>query len=296
VPDDLDPRQRGVTKTVEYAFDDWCIAQVAAKLHKDADYTEFINRSGYWKNVFDSVAHFVRPKDSKGKWMLPFDPQESIGFQEGNSWIYSWYVPQDVGGLIHAMGGEQSFDQKLDSLYKGPVSKNAASGNNGYYGLSEFSNEPSHHVPYLYAYVGKPWKTAEKVNHILTHFYSNQPNGLCGNDDCGQTSAWYVFSSLGFYPVNPASGEYVLGSPLSDFSEINLSNGKVFAVKAENLSSHNIYIQKVTLNGQPYAKTFVKHSDILKGGELVLYMDAKPSLTWGINPEDWPGKDSKNKN
>ena len=296
VPDDLDPRQRGVTKTVEYAFDDWCIAQAAHKMHKDTDYTEFMNRSGYWKNVFDSVSHFVRPKDSKGQWMLPFDPQESVGFQEGNSCIYSWYVPHDVGGLIHAMGGEQSFEQKLDSLYKGPVRKNAAPGNNGYYGLSEFSNEPSHHVPYLYTYVGKPWKTAEKVNHILTHFYSNQPNGLCGNDDCGQTSAWYVFSSLGFYPVNPASGEYVLGSPLSDFSEINLSNGKVFAVRAVNLSRQNIYIQKVILNGQPYAKTFVKHADILNGGELVLYMDAKPSLTWGINPENRPGIDEKTKN
>jgi len=288
VPDDLDPRQRGVTKTVEYAFDDWCIAQVALKLQKDVEYAEFMKRSGYWKNVFDSDSHFVRPKDSKGNWMLPFDARESVGFQEGNAWIYSWYVPQDIHGLIHAMGGEKSFDQKLDSLYNGPIRSNATPGNNGYYGLSEFSNEPSHHVPYLYAYVGKPWKTAEKVNHILTQFYNNQPNGLCGNDDCGQTSAWYVFSSLGFYPVNPASGEYVLGSPLSDLSEISLSNGKTFVVKAVNLNKQNIYIQKATLNGIPYTKSFLRHADILCGGELVLYMDGKPSETWGFRPEDRP--------
>ena len=290
VPDDLDPRQRGVTKTVEYAFDDWCIAQVARKLNNLPVYDEFMKRSSYWKNVFDPATGFARPKDSQGKWMLPFNPKESIGFQEGNAWIYTWYVPQDVAGLITAMGGADRFELKLDTLYNAPDPTKRDRDNNGYYGLSEFSNEPSHHVPYLYSYVGKPWKTAEKVNHILTKFYSDQPNGLCGNDDCGQTSAWYVLSSMGFYPVNPASGEYVLGSPLADQSDLTLENGKHFIITAKNLSKENIYIQKATLNGTPYAQSFIRHSDILKGGELILFMDKKPSETWGTKAEDWPGK------
>ncbi len=289
VPDDLDPRQRGVTKTVEYAFDDWCIAQVAKKMGYQSDYQDFLARSAYWKNVFDSVSNFVRPKDSKGNWMLPFTPQESIGFQEGNAWIYTWFVPQDVYGLIHAMGGEDNFDRKLDSLYNGPEKPYRNLRNHGFYGLSEFSNEPSHHVPYLYSYVGKPWKTAEKVNHILTKFYSNQPNGLCGNDDCGQTSAWYVLSSLGFYPVNPANGEYVLGSPLATSSDLVVGNGKHFVIRAENLSKQNIYIQKATLNGEQYTKSFLNHSDVMKGGELVLFMSGLPAASWGVRPEDRPG-------
>lgn len=290
VPEDLDPRQRGVTKTVEYAFDDWCIAQVAQKLGLRDDYEQFVKRSNYWKNVFDRETGFVRPKDSAGKWMVPFDPQSGTGFQEGNSWIYSWYVPQDVYGLIDAMGGEVNFDCKLDSLYNGPEKPYRNLTNHGFYGLSEFSNEPSHHVPYLYSYLGKPWKTAEKVNHILTKFYSNKPNGLCGNDDCGQTSAWYVLSAVGFYPVNPANGEYVLGSPLSAKTEFFLENGKQFVIKADNLNRQNIYIQRAELNGKPYTKSFINHSDIMQGGELVLYMGGKASLTWGAAPEDRPGK------
>jgi predicted alpha-1,2-mannosidase len=290
VPDDCDPRQRGVTKTVEYAFDDWCIAMVAKRLGSQSDYSIFIQRSGYWKNVFDPATGFVRPKNARGEWMLPFDPKESIGFQEGNAWIYTWYVPQDIYGLIAAMGGDSHFEQKLDSLYNGPAKSGNQSGNVGYYGLSEFSNEPSHHVPYLYSYIGKPSKTAEKVNHILTEFYSNKPNGLCGNDDCGQTSAWYVLSSLGFYPVNPSGGEYVLGTPMASRSEISLYNGKHFVIRAENLNKQNIYIQKAELNGLPYTKSYLKHTDILTGGELVLHMDRQPSVTWGVRPEDMPGR------
>ncbi len=290
VPDDLDPRQRGVSKTVEYAFDDWCIAMVAKKMGSLADYNNFIKRSGYWKNVFDPATGFVRPKNAKGEWMLPFDPRESIGFQEGNAWIYTWYVPQDIYGLVAAMGGASRFDQKLDSLYNGPVKSGNQSGNIGYFGLSEFSNEPSHHVPYLYSFVGKPWKTAEKVNHILTEFYSNKPNGLCGNDDCGQTSAWYVLSSLGFYPVNPVGGEYVLGTPMAAKSDILLDGAKHFVIRAETLSKQNIYIQKAELNGLSYTKSYIRHDDIQNGGELVLHMDSKPSDTWGTRPEDRPGR------
>jgi len=295
VPDDLDPRQRGVTKTVEYAFDDWCIAQIAKIRNNKADYKEFIKRSGYWKNVFDTSTGFVRPKDSKGRWMLPFNPKESIGFQEGNAWIYTWYVPQDLYGLITVMGGPGKFTKKLDSLYNSPYGRKSDLKNNGYYGLSEFSNEPSHHVPYLYSYVGRPWQTAEKVNHILTKYYSNQPNGLCGNDDCGQMSAWYVLSSIGFYPVNPASGEYVFGTPLADESTITSFNGKHFVIKAQDLDKKNIYIQKATLNGIPYTRSFIRHSDILKGGELVLYMGGKPSGTWGVRTEVLPGREDRKK-
>ncbi len=288
VPDDLDPRQRGVTKTVEYAFDDWCIAQAAKRLNNTSDYGEFMKRSGYWKNLFDPASGFVRSKDSTGGWILPFNPKESIGFQEGNAWIYSWYVPQDVYGLIASMGGDKKFEMKLDSLYDLKSSKKSDLKNNGYYGLSEFSNEPSHHVPYLYSYIGKPWKTAEKVNHIQTCFYSNQPNGLCGNDDCGQMSAWYVLSAIGFYPVNPVNGEYVFGTPLANQSTIFPGNGKSFTVTAENLSQKNIYIQRATLNGIAYTRSFIKHEDILKGGNLVLFMGEKPSGSWAINPTDFP--------
>lgn len=290
VPDDLDPRQRGATKTVEYSFDDWCIAQVAKKLGKTSDYNEFMKRSAYWKNLFDKKSGFIKPKHANGNWFERFDPNSSLGFQEGNSWIYTWYVPQDVQGLIEAMGGKKRFSQKLDSLYSTPFKPVDGNVPEGYLGLSEFSNEPSHHVPYLYNYVGQPWQTAEKVNHILTQFFSNKPGGLCGNDDCGQTSAWYVLSSIGFYPVNPASGEYVLGSPLSEKTELTFSNGKRFIVTAKNLGKQNIYIQSATLNNQPYSKTYIKHSDIMNGGMLVLVMGDKPSGTWGVNENDYPGK------
>jgi predicted alpha-1,2-mannosidase len=295
VPDDLDPRQRGVTKTVEYAFDDWCIARVAKQMNKTADYDEFMKRSGYWENLFDPALGFVRAKNAKGEWMEPFNPRESIGFQEGNAWIYTWYVPQDLKGLIRAMGGTDRFTRKLDTLYNSPDAPYRELKNHGFYGLSEFSNEPSHHVPYLYNYVGRPWQTAEKVNHILTSFYSNQPNGLCGNDDCGQMSAWYVLSSLGFYPVNPANGEYVFGSPLADKTILTLGNGKQFIIQAQNLSKQNIYIQGATLNGTPYNRSYITHSDILKGGELVFTMGGKPSETWGTQAEDLPGMEINQK-
>ena len=289
IPDDLDPRQRGVTKTVEYAFDDWCIAQVANQLNKSSEYETFMKRSGYWKNIFDSHTGFVRPKDKTGAWMVPFLPTESVGFQEGNAWIYTWYVPHDVKGLITAMGGEKRFSQKLDSLYNAPDAPYRKLKNNGFYGLSEFSNEPSHHVPYLYNYIGKPWLTAEKINHIRTKFYSNQPNGLCGNDDCGQMSAWYIFSSIGFYPVNPSDGIYVFGTPLATKTEMALSNGNKFSVQAIDLSSKNINIQKATLNGVDYSNSYIKHADLLKGGELVFYMGDKPSESYGVLPENRPG-------
>ena len=283
-----------VTSTLEYAYDDWCIAQVAKLLGKEEDYRVFMQRSGYWENLFDSTLLFVRPKDANGNWITPFDPYEERfnrirAFAEGNSWQYTWYVPHDVYGLIRKFGSGERFAQKLDSLFilTPPSNNQSIFQYDGYIGLMWHGNEPCHHISYLYNYVGMPWKTAEKVKRIC-EFYYNKPKGLCGNDDCGQTSAWYIFSAIGFYPVNPANGEYVLGTPRSQRTDLSLFNGKHFIVKAETLSGKNIYIQKATLNGIPYSKSFIRHDDIMKGGELVLYMGDKPSSTWGTKREDFP--------
>ncbi|MEI6679603.1 MAG: GH92 family glycosyl hydrolase [Mariniphaga sp.] len=282
-----------VTSTLEYAYDDWCIAQVAKMLGKTEDYTIFMKRSSNWENVFDTSLLFVRPKDADGKWITPFDPYSEVfnkkrAFAEGNAWQYTWYVPQDVYGLIRKFGTNQRFAEKLDSLFtlKPPKSMSIWQYD-GYIGLVWHGNEPCHHIPYLYNYVGMPWKTAERVKQICA-FYYNKPKGLCGNDDCGQTSAWYIWSALGFYPLNPANGEYVIGTPLAKKSEISLISGKHFTVRAEAFSNKNTYVQKATLNGQPYTKSFIRHTDITKGGELVLYMGEKPSATWGTKREDFP--------
>ncbi len=281
-----------VTSTLEYAYDDWCIAQVAKLLGKQSDYDEFMRRSGYWKNVFDSDLLFVRPKDANGKWITPFDPNAERfnkirAFDEGNAWQYTWYVPQDVYGLIQKFGSKERFAQKLDSLFTLTPPDNQLFKWDGYIGLVWHGNEPCHHIPYLYNYVGMPWKTAEKVN-IIRKFYKNHPKGLCGNDDCGQTSAWYIWSSLGFYPVNPANGEYVIGTPLAERSEISLLNGKRFIVKTSGLDKKNIYVQRVLLNGQPYSKSYLTHEIIMKGGELMFYMGDKPSPDWGTKRENFP--------
>lgn len=282
-----------VTSTLEYAYDDWCIAQVAKLLGKEEDYHVFMKRSGYWQNLFDPTLLFVRPKDANGKWITPFDPyKEAFGstraFAEGNAWQYTWYVPHDLPGLIRKFGTREKFVQKLDSLFTlTPPKDQTIFQYDGYIGLFWHGNEPCHHIPYLYNYVGMPWKTAEKVKQICA-FYRNVPIGLCGNDDCGQTSAWYIWSAIGFYPVNPANGEYVIGTPLSRKTELSLFSGKHFSVKAEALSDKNIYVQKATLNGRPYSKSFIRHADILKGGELVLYMGDFPSSSWGTRKEDFP--------
>lgn len=282
-----------VTSTLEYAYDDWCIAQVAKMLGNQDDYQVFMKRSGYWENVFDSTILFVRPKDINGRWITPFDPyierfNKTRAFDEGNSWQYTWYVPHDVYGLIKKFGTRERFVQKLDSLYTlTPPDNQSIFQYDGYIGLVWHGNEPCHHIPYLYNYVGMPWKTAEKVKQICA-FYKNKPKGLCGNDDCGQTSAWYIWSAIGFYPLNPANGEYVIGTPLARETDLSLFNGKHFIVKAEGLSDKSIYVQKATLNGQPYSKSFIKHSDIMSGGELVLYMGETPSSTWGTKEEDFP--------
>lgn len=275
-----------VTITLEYAFDDWCIAQVAKKLGKTDDYNTFMKRSASWKQLFDKSIGFARAKNSDGKWVVPFDPYYSehdadkAMFTEGNSWQHSWFVPQDVKGLIDAHGGDKKFISKLDSLFS--VSSTMTGANvspdiSGMVGQYAQGNEPGHHTAYLYNYAGAPYKTAEKINQITSELYTDKPDGLCGNEDCGQMSAWYVLSALGFYPVNAADGRYVFGRPLFDKATLSLAEGKKFSVRTINNSAKNMYIQSMRLNGKPYTKSYITHQDIIKGGELAITMGDKPS-------------------
>lgn len=287
-----------VTITLEYAFDDWCIAQVAKKAGNPDDYAVFMKRSASWKNLFDSTIGFARAKKADGSWVTPFDPYYSehdadkAMFTEGNSWQHSWFVPQDVSGLIQAYGGITPFVTKLDSLFtisseiKG---QNTSPDISGLIGQYAHGNEPSHHIAYLYNYAGMPAKTADRVRYITRNLYTNQPDGLCGNEDCGQMSAWFIWSAIGFYPVNAASGEYVIGAPLFDKVSIQLPQQKRFTVIAKGVSDKNRYIQKATLNGKPYTTSFIRHADIIKGGELVFVMGSTPSAAWGVLPKDLPG-------
>lgn len=236
----------------------------------------------------------MRGKLSDGSWRTPFNPISSQhredDFCEGNSLQYTWLVPQNPEGLIELQGGEDAFISKLDSLFSLPSGQvEGASGDiSGLIGQYAHGNEPSHHTTYLYAYAGQQWKTAEKVREICRTMYTDQPDGLCGNEDCGQMSAWYVLSSMGVYPVNPANGSYVFGSPLFDSVELALHEGRTFKIKALNNSKLNLYIQSAELNGKPYSKTFITHKQIMEGGELVLTMGNTPNTEFGKNPDDRP--------
>ena len=236
----------------------------------------------------------MRGKMRDGSWRTPFDPVSSQhrddDYCEGNAWQYLWLVPHDVEGLISLLGGDEPFVTKLDSLFSisSEQAEGASSDISGLIGQYAHGNEPSHHTTYLYAYAGQQWKTARLVREICKTMYTDQPDGLCGNEDCGQMSAWYVFSSMGMYPVNPANGAYVFGSPLFDEAEINLSGGKSFKIMAENNSTKNIYIQSAELNGQPYEKSFITHKDILNGGTLKFKMGSRPNPNFGAEPENRP--------
>ena len=286
-----------VTYTLEYAYDDWCLAQAAIRLGKPNDFVEFNKRSQFWKNLFDPKTGFFRAKNYTGKWVEPFDPYESVfgtasPYTEGNAWQHSFFVPHDIEGLRKSFVQENGLEDKLDSLF---TTRSHITGSNvppdisGLIGQYAHGNEPSHHIAYMYNYLQKPWKTAYRVRDIMNKFYTSKPDGLIGNEDCGQMSAWYVFSALGFYPVNPASGEYVIGSPMVDQSIILVQNGKTFRVNTINNSGKNVYIQSALLNGKPYTKTFITHQDIMNGGVLELTMGNKPSKTWGVNIADAPG-------
>ena len=268
---------QSVSITLEQAFDDWCVAQLAAKLNKDADYQRFHKRSEYYRNLFHPKTKFFQSKNDKGEWIEPFDPYQYGGngghpFTEGNAWQYTWHVQHDVPGLIQLFGGEKPFLNKLDSLFTVKLEGESLADVTGLIGQYAHGNEPSHHVTYLYALAGRPERTQELVREIFDTQYKNKPDGLCGNDDCGQMSAWYMLSAMGFYPVDPVSAEYVFGAPQLPKMTLHLADGKTFTIIAENLSKEHKYVDSITLNGEPYTKKTISHEDIVKGGTLVYKM------------------------
>jgi predicted alpha-1,2-mannosidase len=279
----------GSSMTLEYAYDDWTIAQLAKGIGNTAIAEQFGKRAQNWKNLFNERTGFVGAKDAKGNWKTPFDPMHTAneGFIEGNSWNYSLYVPQDIPTLIQKMGGNNRFCDHLDSLFTMYMpdkyfAETEDITREGLVGCYVHGNEPSHHVAYMYNWAGKPWKTQERIHQIITTMYLNKPDGLCGNDDCGQMSAWYIFSSLGFYPVCPGSGQYAIGTPSVKEGKLQLKDGKVLTVKANNLSDKNIYIQSVKLNGKPVNTTILTNAELNQGGELVFEMGGKPNKKWGV--------------
>ncbi|HEX3073886.1 MAG TPA: glycoside hydrolase family 92 protein, partial [Ignavibacteriales bacterium] len=299
----FDHENESVSKTLEYAFDDYCIAQMAKKLGKNKDYEVFMKRAMSYKNIFDPSTKLMRGKDSKGNWRTPFDPHGYIDdmnkrdITEGTNWQYSWYAPHDVQGLINLQGGKDAFDQKLDTLFMETNSSGEmAAGTTdilGRFGEYWHGNEPAHHVPYLYDFAGKPWKTQSLVRRIVLTQYGNKPNSLCGNDDCGQMSAWFLFNTMGFYPVAPSSNIYVIGTPCAKQVTMRLGNGKTFVSKAENYSPENMYIQSVKLNGKKWNKTYIPFEEISKGGEIIYVLGNQPNKDWGTAEDSIPPSISK---
>jgi predicted alpha-1,2-mannosidase len=293
------PQDKGsysVTITLEYAYDDWCIAQVAKKLGKMDDYDLFMKRGEAYKKLFDKKSGFIRGKNANGSWVEPFDPYTTSTegksmYEEGNAWQYTFFVPHDIRGLAEQYGTYGKFIQKLDSLFtvspqvKGESAPPDVSGLIGQYA---HGNEPSHHIAYMYTYVGQAWKTQRAVRMILDSMYHDQPDGYAGNEDCGQMSAWAVWSMMGFYPANPANGEYVFGSPVFDAVAIKVPNLKYMVIRTINNGKDHPYIQSVRLNGRKYTKTYIDHATLMKGGELEFVMGPEPNKEWGSNPQDWP--------
>ena len=282
VPEDRS--SSSVSKTLEYAYDDWAIAQMAIGLGDKAATGEYEKRSLSYQNVFDPSIGFMRPKLSDGSWKASFDPMDTHGqgFIEGNAWNYSFYVPHQPDDLREMMGGDIRFTSRLDSLFTMELDdayfeKTEDITRDGIIGNYVHGNEPGHHIPYLYNWTASPWKTQERVRMIMKEMYGSGPDGLCGNDDCGQMSAWYIFSALGFYPVCPGSDHYAIGSPLVREAEIFLENGRSFRVSAENQSEVNVYVRKILLNGHEIDKPFLHHSDLMKGGTLTFRMGMEPA-------------------
>ncbi|MBC7979353.1 MAG: glycoside hydrolase family 92 protein [Armatimonadetes bacterium] len=287
IPRDLAPTL-SVARTLEYAFDDDCIAMMADRLGKTEDHRYFARRAKSFENLFDTSIGFMRGKDSKGVFRADFDPHNAVNassdFIEGNSWQYTWFVPHRIDSLIAGMGGKTGFVNKLDTLFSvsSKLDKDTPVDVTGLIGQYAHGNEPSHHVAYLFNYGDAPWKTQERVRQIMDTLYSSKPDGLCGNEDMGQMSAWYVFSALGFYPVNPADGRYVFGTPRFKGVSIKLPNGKKFSIKADQVSAKNIYIQKALLNGMECAVGYVTHAQILAGGTLEFMMGDKPGCVFSM--------------
>ncbi|UMB55513.1 GH92 family glycosyl hydrolase [Lutibacter sp. A64] len=289
IPHDL--LDESVTITLEFAYNDWCVAQIAKELGKEEDYTYFLNRSKAYQYLYDSETGFMRGKNAKGDaWKEPFDPKYSAHrvhaeYTEGNAWQHSWFVLHDVENLIKLHGDEDKFTDKLEQLFTESseiTGDNVSADITGLIGQYAHGNEPSHHIAYMYNYANKPWKTQYWVREILKTQYNTTPDGLSGNEDCGQMSAWYIFSSMGLYPYSPASGEYQIGSPLFKSSTIKISEDISFTIKAENVSDENIYIQSATLNGKVFNSTSISHKQILQGGTLQFVMGNTPNKNWGI--------------
>lgn len=287
-----------VTITLEYAYDDWCIAQVAKKLGKMDEYAQFMRRAEAYKLLFDQSTGFIRAKNADGSWTEPFDPYFSSTdpgkamFEEGNAWQYTFFVPHDIRGLAREYGSYDNFILKLDSLFTVTTTtahfQETPPDVSGLIGQYAHGNEPSHHIAYMYNYVGQPWKTQHRVRYIIDSMYHDQPDGYSGNEDCGQMSAWAIWSMMGFYPANPANGEYVFGSPVFDEVAVSVPGNKKMLVKTKNNAKDHPYIQSVTLNGKPYTKTYIDHATLMKGGTLEFVMGAQPNKKWGIDKADWP--------
>ena len=279
-----------VSKTLEYALDDWCIAQVARVASSRQTEAEYLRRSQYWRNVYDSSTGFMRPRFN-GVWVDPFDPTEvNVHYTEANSWQYSFHVQHDIAGLTAASGGDASMEDWLDELFS---SSSETTGREqvdmtGMVGQYAQGNEPSHHIAYLYNYVGVPWKTQRTVRQIMQELFTAQPDGLCGNEDCGQMSAWYVMSALGFYPVTPGSDVFVFGSPVFRNAVIHLENGRDFTLRAPRTSASNIYINHVMRDGVPYSKSYFRFADLERGRTFVFGMDDKPNPRFGFKQDDRP--------
>ena len=268
-------RREQVSRTLEYAYDDFVLAQVAKKLGKTDDYKALIKRAENYRNVIDPETGYARGRHADGTWIEPFDPFASTSFIcEGTPYHYTWYAPQDIAGLIRHMGGKERFINRLDNFFEG-----------NYYW---HGNEPGHHIAYLFAYAGEPWKTQKWVHDIINREYFTTPDGLSGNDDAGQMSSWLVFSMVGFYPVCPGMPYYVIGSPSFEESVITLENGKKFTIEAKGASEKNIYIQSATLNGQPYNKSYILHKDIMNGGILSFVMGDSPNKEWASSAGSLP--------
>ncbi len=292
--------RQAVAVTLGFSYDDWCIARLAKALDKPDDYSLFMDKAYYYKNLFNRETGFMAPKSMDGKWIEPFDPKLGGGqggrayFTECNGWTYIWQVQHDVEGLIRLFGSRKRFIKKLDQLFIEDLGTtkyrfwNQFPDATGLVGQFVMGNEPSFHIPYLYDYVGQPWKTQSRIRSLLDLWFTDSPFGICGDEDGGGLSSFYVFSAMGFYPVTPGVPEYVLGSPLFDRVTIDLGNGKTFVVEAENNSKKNKYIQSVTLNGKPLEKPWFTHEDLANGGILHVVMGPEPDKTWGTDPEEAP--------
>jgi predicted alpha-1,2-mannosidase len=288
----FDQENESLSKTLEYAYDDWCVAQMAKALGKQDDFAYFMKRAASYTNLYDPSIGWMRSKDSNGKWRAAFNPHAFGGGEhmadvtEGTSSQYSWFVPQDVPGLIRLMGGKEPFVAKLDSFFTSNEATKQLPPNDQRGCIGEYwhGNEPSHHVIYLYGYAGQPWKAAQRLHQVVSTQYGSGPGSLCGNDDCGQMSAWYLFTCIGFYPVCPASDYYVIGAPQIPKAVMHLSNGKTFTMTADKISDQSIYVQSVSLNGKNWDSTFLPYNELKDGGSIAFTMGPEPGKEWGTRP------------